>query len=90
MLDRLPKGRHHIFPHLLDEFARECTLVRDDSVTLQGLNVGIYADEKSVFSASVRCHGHAIFWMRAFGQPSTCLHSGDLVASSGDLVANPK
>jgi hypothetical protein len=59
MLDCLPKSRHHIFPHLLDEFTRECTLVRDDSVTFQGLNVGIYAAEKSVFSTSVRCH--AIF-----------------------------
>jgi hypothetical protein len=27
--------------------------------------------------------------MRAFRQPSTCLHIGDLVGSSGDLVANP-
>jgi hypothetical protein len=90
MLDRLPEGRHHIFPHLLDKFARECTLVRDDSVTLQRLNVGLYAADKSVFSASVRCHGHAIFGCVRSDNRRLASHVVDLVASSGDLGANPK
>jgi hypothetical protein len=57
---------------------------------LQGLNVGIYADEKSVFSASVRCHGHAIFWIRAFGPTVYLPPYRGPSASSGDLVANLK
>jgi hypothetical protein len=49
MLDRLPEGGHHVFPHLLDELAWECALVRHDSVALQSLNVGIDAAQQSCF-----------------------------------------
>jgi hypothetical protein len=81
-LKKLPPGRksqlllarHHIFPHLLDEFARECTLVRDDSVTLQGLNVGIYADEKSAFSPLSR-EAVEVHWRGEIGLEKSDVHS---------------
>src|SRR6185312_982834 len=55
-LDRLPERRHHVFTHLLDEFARECALASDDAITLQSFNIRINAAEQNAFSASMQCH----------------------------------